>query len=108
MSDEKLQNKLYEKMATEQARYRNWLISQSSEEILNHAAEYTIREDIMMEVSVLELSEVHTKALLKSRTPLEDIYREWQNTETRHMEDIRDMIEARANAMIRTKQTYER
>ena len=37
---------LYEKMAAEQDTFRDWLKSQSPEEVLNHAYEYTVREDI--------------------------------------------------------------
>ena len=36
---------LYEKMAAEQDTFRDWLKSQSPEEVLNHAYEYTVRED---------------------------------------------------------------
>ena len=39
---------LYEKMAAEQDTFRDWLKSQSPEEVLNHAYEYTVREDIVM------------------------------------------------------------
>ena len=44
---------LYEKMAAEQDTFRDWLKSQSPEEVLNHAYEYTIREDIVMAMEVL-------------------------------------------------------
>ena len=48
---------LYEKMAAEQEEFRDWLKSQPSEEILNHAYEYTVREDIVMAMEELELTE---------------------------------------------------
>ena len=56
-----------------------------------------------MEMSALELSEAQARALLKSKTPLADIYREWQKTETHHMDDVREVIEARANAVIQAE-----
>ena len=46
MNIKDLNTALYEKMATEQEKYRDWLKSQPPEEVLNHAYEYTIREDI--------------------------------------------------------------
>ena len=49
-------------------------------EILDHAAEYTVREDIVMEMEELELPEAQARALLKSRTPLANIYKEWKPT----------------------------
>ncbi len=100
MANEKLLTGLYEKMAAEQAQYRQWLLGQPPGEILDHACEYTIREDIVMEMDGLKLTDAQAKALLKSRTPLADVYKEWNNTETRHMDDIRDVIENRADNVI--------
>ncbi len=37
---------LYEKMAAEEDTLRDWLKSQSPEEVLNHAYEYTVREAV--------------------------------------------------------------
>ncbi len=42
---------LYEKMAAEQDKFRDWLKSQPPNEILHHAYEYTVREDISVKVS---------------------------------------------------------
>ena len=36
------------KMFAEQEQFRDWLLSQPPAEILNHAYEYTVREDILM------------------------------------------------------------
>ena len=43
---------LYEKMAAEQDKFRDWLKTQPPEEILNHAYEYVVREDISVKVSI--------------------------------------------------------
>ena len=94
MTGEELCTKLYQRMTAEQEQYRRWLLGQPP-------AEYTVREDIVMEMSALELPEAQARALLKSRTPLADIYKEWNKVETHHMEDLRDVIEARADAVIR-------
>ena len=48
MNTETINTQLYEKMFAEQERYRDWLLHQPPEEILNHAYEYAIREDILM------------------------------------------------------------
>lgn len=103
MTNEQLLTALYEKMAAEQAQYRQWLLGQPPGEILNHAYEYTIREDIVMEMEELELTDAQAKVLLKSRTPLADVYKEWNKTETHHMDDIREVIENRANDVIRSE-----
>ena len=103
MANPDLLTKLYQRMSAEQEQYRKWLLGQSPSEILNYAAEYTVREDIVMEMSALELPDIQARALLKSKTPLADIYKEWNKTETHHMEDLRDVIEARADAVIRAE-----
>ena len=69
---------LYEKMAAEQDKYRDWLKSQPPEEILRHTYEYTIREDILMAMEELELPDAQAKALLASPSPLADAYREFE------------------------------
>jgi len=53
MTNEELNTALYEKMFAEQETYRAWLLSQPPEEILNHAYEYTVREDILMSLEYL-------------------------------------------------------
>ena len=103
MANPDSQTKLYHWMCFEQTQYRSWLLDLPPAEILNHAAEYTVREDIVMELSALRLEDAQAKALLKSKTPLADVYREWHKTETHHMEDVRDVIEARAVAVIRAE-----
>lgn len=100
MTSEELQTKLYKKVSAEQDRYRNWLLSQTPEEILSHACEYTIREDIVMVVETAELLEARVTALLKSPFPLKEIYDEWGKVETHHMDDVRAVLEARADSII--------
>ena len=65
---------LYEKMAAEQDKFRDWLKSQPSEEILNHAYEYIVREDILMAMDELDLPQSRAAALLASPSPLADVY----------------------------------
>ena len=101
MTNEELETKLYGKMSAEQEQYRKWLLGQPPNEIIDHAAEYSVREDIVMCMEDLELTEAQAKALLKSLSPLSDIYREWNKTETHHMDDVKSAIENRADTVIR-------
>ena len=82
MTGEELRTKLYEKMLDEQIQYRSWLLGQPGITILANATQYAVREDIVMEMSALELPEAQARALLKSKTPLADVYKEWNKTET--------------------------
>ena len=48
---------LYEKMSDEQDIFRDWLKSLPREEMLYHAYEYSVREDIVMAMENMELTD---------------------------------------------------
>ncbi|MBQ9750991.1 MAG: DUF3848 domain-containing protein [Clostridia bacterium] len=93
MRVEKLHAELFEKMQEEQRVFIEELKTKTPDEILEKAYEYIIREDILEEMSGLDLSEKQVKALLASQMPLADLYAKWEDTSTPHMDDIRDIIE---------------
>ena len=104
MNTNDLNTALYEKMAAEQDKFRDWLKSQPPEEVLNHVYEYTIREDIVMAMEELELTDTQAQALLESPSPLADVYRYFEKLETGYMDVIRDSIESRADDVCRAKE----
>ena len=63
MTNEELNTRLYEKMFAEQEQFRDWLLSQPPAEILNHAYEYTMREDILMSLEYHDLEDSQARAL---------------------------------------------
>ena len=95
---------LYEKMAAEQDKYRDWLKNQPPAEVLNHAYEYTVREDIVMAMEELELTDAQAQALLDSPSPLADVYRCFEKQETGYMDVIRDSIENRADDVCKAQE----
>ena len=99
MTNEELNTALYKKMFAEQDKFRDWLKSQPSAEVLNHAYEYTVREDILLSLEYNDLTDTQASALLASPSPLADIYQEFDRMESSHMEDIWSCIESRADAM---------
>ena len=101
MDVEKMTDALCEKMGAEQDKYRAWLVSQPPEEILNHTAEYTTREDILMAMDFIELTKAQVSALLDSPTPLADVYKNWSNMDFNLMDNIVSAIEERADTVIR-------
>lgn len=107
MAERDYNSELYEKMAAEQEKYRSWLLSQEPSEILNHTYEYTMREDIVMAMEDMELSPKRAEALLKSPSPLADVYEEFRDRETEHMDTIRDSIESRADEVIKREHARE-
>lgn len=58
--NEALQQSLYDKLSREQDKYRDWLKGQPPEEILHHSYKYIVREDILMSMEELTLSEAAT------------------------------------------------
>ena len=101
MTNEELNTALYQKIFDEQEAYRSELLSMSPEQILEHAYAYTVREDILLSMEYNDLSDSRAKELLKSKTPLADIFSKWENHETDYMGEIRDMIEGHADSLIR-------
>ena len=98
---------LYEKMGKEQEKYRDWLLAQGPEEILNHTYEYTVRQDILYELEYYNLPEKQCKALLKSPAPLANIYKDFAKKETGYMDTIRATIRSRANDIIKRDQAKQ-
>ena len=96
MTNEELNTRLYEKMFAEQEQFRDWLLSQPPAEILNHAYEYTVREDILMSLEYHDLEDSQARALLKSGKPLKQIFERWEDKETSHMENIWDTVQEQA------------
>ena len=108
MTTEQLQTTLYDRMATEQQKFKSWLLAQPPDEILGHACEYSVREDILMELEPDDvLTEAQIRALLKSSTPLADLYRAWEKTETHHMEDVQSVIEKHADAVMQAEKARQ-
>jgi predicted nuclease of predicted toxin-antitoxin system len=101
VNNEELNTALYKKLFAEQDDYRAWLLAQPPEEILNHAYEYAIREDILLSSEDSDFSDKQCKALLKSPSPLRNIFNHWEHQPTGHMEEIRESIESHANKIIR-------
>ena len=100
MTNEERNTALYQKMFAEQEKFRDWLKGQSPEEILNHAYEYTIREDILMSLEYHDLSDAQADALMKSPCPLADVFQDFEKRETDHMETIWDCLESRADMLL--------
>mgnify|MGYP002559471448 CR=1 FL=1 len=96
LTNEELNTALYEKMFSEQETYRAWLLAQPPEEILNHTYEYTVREDILMSLEYNSLPNTQVQALLKSPSPLADVFAAWEDRETSYMEEIWQTVTVRA------------
>ena len=99
MTNEQWNTTLYKQMFTEQEQFRDWLLAQPPQEILNYAYEYVMREDILLSLEYNDLTDAQAAALLSSSSPLADVYAEFDKLESSHMEEIWSCIESRADAL---------
>ena len=101
MTEEELNTQLYERMFEEQERFRDELLGMSPQDILDNAYKYVMREDLLLSLEYHDLSEKQCRALLKSETPLADLFERWENHEGGHMEEVWDVIQCHVNEIIR-------
>ena len=103
-----LNAELRQKMHEEQQRYKEYLCTLPATEIIDHAYEINLRDDILMVMDTAYLSSKQAKALLESPTPLADVYRSVGRNEPGHIGSIRNDIRAIADAIIKQKETNMR
>ena len=70
---------LTEKMTAEFNTYRDWLLTQQPEEILNHAYEYSTKQGIVMNVADAGLSPAELETLLRLPSPLNEVFEDIRN-----------------------------
>ncbi len=104
MTSEELNTALYQKMFAEQEQFKAWLLTQPPEEILNHTYEYTVREDILITLENNDLYDAQAEALLRSESPLADVYKEFSKRETDYMDVVLNSLETCADAEIAREQ----
>lgn len=92
---------LYAKMTDAQGRYRRWLLAQPPEQILDHAYEYAMREDILCCLVDEPLGAEQARALLRSPDPLADVYRDFSKKDSAYMGELIASLESCADAMLR-------
>ena len=100
MTNEERNTALYQKIFADQETYRKWLLEQPPEEILKHTYEYTVREDILLSLEYHDLTDAQAEALLKSPSPLGDIFKEFEQRETDYMDTVCDSVVCRADTVI--------
>ena len=100
MTNEELNTALYQKMFDEQERFRDELLSMSPAEVLDHAYEYTVREDLLLTLEYHDLEDGQAKALLKLKEPLKKLFAQFEASETSYMDMVRDTIDTYTNNLM--------
>lgn len=106
MTNEELNTALYKKMFAEQEEFKNWLLTQSPEKILEHSYEYTVREDFLVALECDNLTNGQAAALLASSNPLADLFHQYGKIDTCHMEEVWECFENWAE-QLRAKQAVQ-
>ena len=101
MTNKERNTALYQKMYAEQESFKAQLTTMTPAEILKHAYEFVCREDFLLSLEYNDLSDKQAAALLKSDSPLADVFAKWEKWETDHMSQVWDCMESRANEVLR-------
>lgn len=104
MTNVMLNTQLYQKMYAEHEQYKAYLLTLTPAQILDHASEYICRENILIAMENNDLSNARVKALLKSPTPLADVYNKYASWDYgRLQEEIWNAVEARSGEVLRVE-----
>ena len=104
MTNEELNTALYKKMFAEQDEFKSWLLAQTPEDILRHAYDYVMREDILLSLEYNELSDRYATVLLNMDKPLAAVFSKLEHTESPHMEYVWDCVEQCAKETLEAQQ----
>ena len=94
--EDQYQKELYERMKVEQEEYEASLLAMPPKKILEHAWEYTAREDILVAVDSGVLEENQVRALLRSASPLAVVVKEYRDLDSPN-EDILTALKSAAD-----------
>ena len=99
-----LNSQLYDKLVASQEKMKDWLQSQSFDDMMRNAREYLVREDIVLSFEFHDLSDEQVFALWEREDPLAELYAAFEKVEDRHMEIVKDTLENHADFLIAEKQ----
>lgn len=99
-----LNSQLYNKMVASQEKMKDWLQSQSFDDMMQNAREYLVREDIVLSFEFHDLSDEQVFALWEREDPLAELYAAFEKAEDHHMEKVKDTLENHADFLIAEKQ----
>lgn len=104
MNTEELNLQLYNKMSAEFEKFKEELLNSSPQEVLDRAYEYIIKDDIVLSLEYSDLTASRADALLKLENSLDEVYDAWMESESSHMDEIREVLDSAAESLIRDAQ----
>lgn len=99
---------LYEKVQSEYQAYISELKAMTPEQILEHAYEKTMKEDILSLFEWSDLGQKEAKALYLMKNPLDAVYQKWLDTDVSYMDMLRDSVDEKAREAVKEMQAKNR
>ncbi len=100
MTNEELNANLYERLFAEQKSQLKRILTMQPSEIMDHAEEYIMGEDILYVVDDNVLSNLQCMALLLSDTPMKDIREKIMFSDEIYLDAIREAAEGNIQALL--------
>jgi hypothetical protein len=94
------QENLYQKLSAEYNNFAADLLDKAPGEILDAAYEKVIKADIVYNFEGNELSDKETLALLALEYPLDEMYRDWMDSDSSYMDTLRGSIDGTVERLI--------
>ena len=83
---------LYEKVKSELDEYTRRLSEQPVSEIMRHADQLCLRQDIVLAMQYYDLPEAHARALLRTKSPLEAICRRFNSRKNNYLAELESCV----------------
>lgn len=99
MNNEQLNSSLYNKLNSELQSFIHKLQNSTPEAVIEQAYELVIKEDIVMSFECEGIDSAKCRALLREKKPLQKLFEKWEKSESRHMQEIRDVIDTYASEL---------
>ena len=104
MTKDQLEDKLYERMSTENEAFLADLKTKPVDKIISHAYEIARRADfLMLFEDETPLDQRQLEVLMEFDYPLSALYEDWINRDTDEMDHLRDSIESFADDILRER-----
>ena len=97
-TNKELMDELIHKAEQEQEEYREKLLSRSKEDVLESAYAYAVREDILLKLYYIKLTNKEVVNLLKSENLVGDIFSLWEDSDQGYMKTLGKMIKSKAKS----------
>lgn len=99
---------LYEKVQAEYEAFVEELKRMTPEQVIEHAYEKVIKEDMVTECEHGNLEQAEAKALYLDKYPLDRMYRDWLDTDVSYMNLLKDSIDDSAKDAVKEMKEKKR